>query len=479
MLRCCCVSDNGGYSNAGSSLEDGEEGTSKIDRTNEPLRGDKNTIFEGGVRQIGMLCSPRPAQVRLVDVALVAESQVRVPGFIYSPRLPSAVRGATFDGLVHVTDWLPTLLSMATNCAWNESLSSLPVDGFDLWSTILNVSEDDRAWPRGEILLNADPDGYRSALIVEADSGTLFKFLEVEDRVDWFSGLSQLNTSQSANLWCEGRSPSLSPTATPQVPSMDCGPHHAYRLRTYAAQGDGWQGAMWSVNNSTGIVASGTLASGSEGSDWLCLADDCYELVVGGGSADSEIGFEFFDQVQEHQTDIPHSSTAHGMIDVTFLTMTLLRHDMFCQEGVRFQRFGVPSSDHLCVADGEVLGHLISSPTGTHSPTIPPMGTPTATPIPLLTAVPSVQPSVLPSSSSVFKTTVSPSVVPATVSALPTGSRKTREHVMAILVMSLFAIILLMALSCWVVALICKKKKGNKIPNSDCESKEGLPIEQI
>lgn len=55
MLRCCCVSDNGGYSNAGSSLEDGEEGTSKIDRTNEPLRGDKNTIFEGGVRQIGIL----------------------------------------------------------------------------------------------------------------------------------------------------------------------------------------------------------------------------------------------------------------------------------------------------------------------------------------------------------------------------------------------------------------------------------------
>ena len=46
------------------------------------------------------------------------------------------------------------------------------------------------------------------------------------------------------------------------------------------------------------VVASGTLDSGSEGFDWLCLADGCYELTVGGGSADSEIGFEFLDEVR-------------------------------------------------------------------------------------------------------------------------------------------------------------------------------------
>ena len=48
----------------------------------------------------------------------------------------------------------------------------------------------------------------------------------------------------------------------------------------------------------TVVVTSGTLASGSEGFDWLCLADGCYELSVGGGSADSEIGFEFLDEVR-------------------------------------------------------------------------------------------------------------------------------------------------------------------------------------
>ena len=75
----------------------------------------------------------------------------------------------------------------------------------------------------------------------------------------------------------------------------------AYRLKIYDSGGDGWQSAVYELRNTsiTGVVvASGTLASGSEGSDWLCLQNGCYELVVGGGSADSEIGFEFLDEVR-------------------------------------------------------------------------------------------------------------------------------------------------------------------------------------
>ena len=68
---------------------------------------------------------------------------------------------------------------------------------------------------------------------------------------------------------------------------------------------DGWQSATYVLRNSSSlaesfdgvIVASGTLADGYEGSDWLCLADGCYELSVGGGSADSELGFELIDEV--------------------------------------------------------------------------------------------------------------------------------------------------------------------------------------
>ena len=73
----------------------------------------------------------------------------------------------------------------------------------------------------------------------------------------------------------------------------------------YDSGGDGWQSATYVLRNSSSpaesfegvLVASGALADGYEGSDWLCLANGCYELTVGGGSADSELGFEFIDKV--------------------------------------------------------------------------------------------------------------------------------------------------------------------------------------
>ena len=79
----------------------------------------------------------------------------------------------------------------------------------------------------------------------------------------------------------------------------------------YDSGGDGWQSAVYKLQNSSSlsesnegvIIASGTLEDGYEGTDWLCLVDGCYELIVGGGSADSEIGFEFLDEVCVMKTD--------------------------------------------------------------------------------------------------------------------------------------------------------------------------------
>ena len=85
-----------------------------------------------------------------------------------------------------------------------------------------------------------------------------------------------------------------------------------YRLRLYDTGGDGWQGASYAMRNSSVlvdfsepnnlVVVSGTLDEGYEQADWLCLRDGCYEIVVGGGSADSEIGFEFYDEARRRIT---------------------------------------------------------------------------------------------------------------------------------------------------------------------------------
>ena len=88
---------------------------------------------------------------------------------------------------------------------------------------------------------------------------------------------------------------------------MDCPEgEYIYRLRLLDSGGDGWQGAAFSIYTSDSqltllegdVVATGTLEDGFETQEWVCLADDCYELVVSGGSASSEIGFEFIDEVR-------------------------------------------------------------------------------------------------------------------------------------------------------------------------------------
>ena len=78
------------------------------------------------------------------------------------------------------------------------------------------------------------------------------------------------------------------------LPSISCPTARPiYRLNLADAGGDGWQGASYRVYNASdypnvaetpsSMVANGTLASGFSGVDWLCLADGCYEIDVGGG----------------------------------------------------------------------------------------------------------------------------------------------------------------------------------------------------
>ncbi|KAM7296263.1 arylsulfatase B-like [Ixodes scapularis] len=96
---------------------------------NWPLRGAKATLWEGGVRGAA---------------------------FVWSPLLFKS--GRLSNQLMHITDWLPTLYSAA-----GGNLSALGnTDGKDMWEALSQDLES----PRHEILINIDPTGNNSALIV-------------------------------------------------------------------------------------------------------------------------------------------------------------------------------------------------------------------------------------------------------------------------------------------------------------------------
>lgn len=101
-------------------------GASYIAGSNWPLRGSKNTLWEGGTR---------------------------VPTFIYSKTLLKKT-GIVHDGMLHITDWFPTLVGVA------GGHTSPFMDGLDQWLAL------SRGWPspRTEFVYNIDDVKKTSAI---------------------------------------------------------------------------------------------------------------------------------------------------------------------------------------------------------------------------------------------------------------------------------------------------------------------------
>ena len=95
--------------------------------SNWPLRGQKGYLFEGAYR---------------------------VPAFVHSPLIPAARRGASYDGLFHVSDWLPTFLDGMLDS--QPLLAGHSLNGASQWGALVQA---DGSTPRDEVLYNIDTLG--------------------------------------------------------------------------------------------------------------------------------------------------------------------------------------------------------------------------------------------------------------------------------------------------------------------------------
>lgn len=148
--------DNGGDTH-------GDEGS---ESNNFPLRGGKNTLWQGGVRVFGAMTGPG----------------VFVP--------PNHIN----TGRLHATDWLPTLVSMAAGEDWHNFIPAqeppyLLGDGLNAWPMLSNSSAPS---PRTWVLLETHGAGvaqrvHGDALI--AGDWKLIKWAQVMPQIEngWFA----------------------------------------------------------------------------------------------------------------------------------------------------------------------------------------------------------------------------------------------------------------------------------------------------
>eukprot|EP00057_Strongylocentrotus_purpuratus_P032679 XP_788463.2 PREDICTED: arylsulfatase B isoform X2 [Strongylocentrotus purpuratus] len=122
-------------------------GTPGKSGNNWPLRGTKNTLWEGGVHGVG---------------------------FITGPMIPAGVQGTVSKHFMHISDWFPTLIEGVAG----GNTAGLALDSYNMWNSITKGTPS----PRKELLHNIDP-------YIRADHPFGYGYDEETDMIYPLSGL--------------------------------------------------------------------------------------------------------------------------------------------------------------------------------------------------------------------------------------------------------------------------------------------------
>jgi arylsulfatase A-like enzyme len=113
-----CALEKYGFSDNTVLIIAGDNGgESAISGSNYPFRGSKATVMRGAFSNTAV---------------------------IHSQLVPESRRGGTYSDDVHITDWYPTLMHLATNGEWTGGYNNQTIDGHDVWDNIIDDTDSDR-----------------------------------------------------------------------------------------------------------------------------------------------------------------------------------------------------------------------------------------------------------------------------------------------------------------------------------------------